>query len=123
LVDGRGSIRERDLFWYQPFYDQIWLATPTAVVRSGRYKLIEYFGDWVDDATREYHPEPKVELFDLQSDIGERNDLSAKEPGKVRELRGKLDRWMKSCGAERPRLNSRYDATRALDTMRGKPIL
>lgn len=123
LVEGRGGIRERDLFWYQPFYDQIWLATPTAVVRSGRYKLIEYFGDWVDDATREYHPEPKVELFDLDQDIGERNDLSTKEPGKVRELRGKLDRWMKSCGAERPRLNSRYDPTRALDTMRGKPIL
>jgi arylsulfatase A len=123
LAEGRGGIAARDLFWYQPFYDQIWLATPTAVVRSGRYKLIEYFGDWVDDATREYHPEAKVELFDVVNDIGEKNDLSAKEPGRVRELRAKLEGWMKSCGAPRPKLNSRYDATRALDTVRGKPIV
>lgn len=123
LVEGRGGIRSRDLFWYQPFYDQIWLATPTAVIRSGRYKLIEYFGDWVDDQTREYHPEAKVELFDLEADIGEREDLSSRQPARVRALRARLHQWMQSCGAERPRLNSRYDPARALDTLRGKPVM
>jgi uncharacterized sulfatase len=123
LVEDRGVIPQRDLFWYQPFYDLNWLATPTAVVRSGRYKLIENFGDWIDDETREYHPEAKVELFDVVNDIGERNDLSAKEPGRVRELRAKLEAWMRSCGVEKPKLNSRYDPSRALDTVRGKPVM
>lgn len=123
LVEGRGGLAQRDLFWYQPFYDLNWLATPTAVIRSGRYKLIENFGDWIDDETREYHPEGKVELFDVVSDVGERNDLSASAPRKVKELRTKLDRWMRTCGVERPKLNSRYDPARALDTVRGKPVM
>jgi uncharacterized sulfatase len=121
LIETNRRLPERDLFFYHPFYDQIWLSTPTAVIRSGRYKLIEYFGDWVDDQTREYHPEPKLELFDVVADIGEKNDLSAKEPKRVAALRAKLHRWIAGCGAKIPQPNPNYDPTRALDTLRGKP--
>jgi arylsulfatase A-like enzyme len=123
LIEARARLAPRDLFWYQPFYDQIWLATPSATIRGGRFKLIEYFGDWVDDQTREYHPEPKLELFDLEADIGEKNDLSAREPKRVRALRQRLHRWLAACGAQIPKQNPRYDPTRALDTVRGKPVM
>ncbi|MDX2266859.1 MAG: sulfatase [Bryobacter sp.] len=121
LIERNRPLPERDLFFYHPFYDQIWLHTPTAVVRSGRYKLIEYFGDWVDDETREYHPEPKLELFDLAADIGERNNLAQAQPQRVAALRKKLHRWIADCGAKIPQANSNYDPTRALDSARGKP--
>jgi arylsulfatase A-like enzyme len=121
LIERDAKLERRDLFWYQPFYDQIWLHTPSAVIRSGRYKLIEYFGDWVDDRTREYHPEPKLELFDLEADLGEQNDLSARDPKRTAALRQKLHRWIASCGAKIPAPNPNYDPTRALDTSRERP--
>ena len=36
---------------------------------------------------------PKLELFDLNSDIGETNDLAGDRPEKVRELRAAWERW------------------------------
>ena len=32
-------------------------------------------------------------LFDLQSDVGERRDLAAQEPGKVAELLAAIEAW------------------------------
>ena len=34
-----------------PFYDVRWLATPSAAIRDGDWKLIESFGDSIDEAT------------------------------------------------------------------------
>jgi arylsulfatase A len=118
LVENNRPLPERELFFYHPFYDQNWLHTPTAVIRSGRYKLIEYFGDWVDDQTREYHPEPKLELFDLVADIGEKKDLAAAQPKRVAALRKKLHQWIQTCGAKIPQPNPQYDPTRALSILR-----
>lgn len=41
----------------------------------------------------------EVELFDLTSDIGERTNLATTNPGKVKELRSRLDAWMKDAVA------------------------
>lgn len=121
LIENNRPLAERDLFFYHPFYDQIWLHTPTAVVRSGRYKLIEYFGDWVDDQTREYHPEPKLELFDLAADIGEKNNLAQAQPQRAAAMRKNLHRWIADCGAKIPQSNPDYDPARALDSAPGRP--
>ncbi len=109
-------LAQRDLFWYMPFYDMIWLATPSAAVRSGDWKLIEYFGDWVEESTRTYRTGHRVELYNLKRDLGETRDLSAAEPARVKDLLARLHRWMDECGAKVPVENPRFDPPRALDT-------
>ncbi|MEZ5401516.1 MAG: sulfatase [Bryobacteraceae bacterium] len=120
LLAGR-RMPERALYWYMPFYDLRWGATPSAVIREGRYKLIESFGDYVDLDTREYVPKPRIELFDLDADRGERIDLAARQPARARAMQAKLRQWIAASGAEVPGPNPHYDPKRALEEARGFP--
>jgi arylsulfatase A len=61
----------------------------------GDWKLIE----WYEDGRRE--------LFNIRADLGERHDLAAANPGKVRELAAQLDAWRQSVGAKMPTRNDR----------------
>jgi hypothetical protein len=65
-------------------------------VRSGRWKLIEFFEDG------------RVELYNLADDIGETNDLSASNPEKASQLRQMLHRWRKEVDANIPKPNPNY---------------
>jgi arylsulfatase A-like enzyme/lysophospholipase L1-like esterase len=55
-----------------------------SAVREGKWKLVA-----LDDVGKE----PKFELYNLNKDISERNDLSAKEPKVLAHLKQKLDDW------------------------------
>jgi arylsulfatase A-like enzyme len=44
-----GRVAPWALYWYHPFYDLRWLATPNAVMRGENWKLIESFGDYFDE--------------------------------------------------------------------------
>ena len=57
----------------------------------GRWKLMEWFEDGA------------VELYALDADPGEREDLSATEPEIVRELLDRLRSWRAEVGANMPR--------------------
>jgi len=57
-----------------------WRAGKARAVRKGKWKLLE-FGDLL------------ANLFDLESDLGERNDLSAKHPEVVKDLRADWKKW------------------------------
>ena len=70
---------------------------PTAAVREGDWKLIE----WYEDG--------KLELFNLREDIGEKNDLAKKHPDKVKILAGKLAAWRKETGARMPTQNAKFN--------------
>jgi uncharacterized sulfatase len=122
LLEGRNLAR-RALYWYQPFYDIRWLATPSAVIREGDHKLIEFFGDSFEEgaAYAEYRPGARVELYDLRSDIGETRDLASKMPGKAAALRRKLHAWIASTGSPVPVKNPRYDDARPLSEAKGQP--
>jgi uncharacterized sulfatase len=109
----------RSLYWYAPFYDVRWPNTPSAAVRDGDYKLIHFFGDYIDDETGEYFTTGRDELFDLRHDPGERNNLAAKLPEKVTALKKKLYAWIESSGATIPALNTNYDPARPLIEVRG----
>ncbi|HEY1111214.1 MAG TPA: hypothetical protein VGE76_21335, partial [Opitutaceae bacterium] len=111
---------ERALFWYLPFYEVRWGATPAAIVREGEWKLIEFFGDWFDPEGR-YVAGHRVELYRLRDDIGEQRDLAAREPGRVNALRAKLREWLASIPAEVPGENSLFDPERQLLEVRRKP--
>lgn len=113
----------RDLYWYMPLYDLRWAGTPCAVIRSGRSKLIEYFGDHFvqDGAALRYVPQARVELYDLVDDPSEASDLAPTRPGEAQALRARLHRWIQSCGAAMPGSNPRHDAGRELEETRAKP--
>jgi hypothetical protein len=107
----------RPLYWYMPLYDTIWAGTPCAVVRDGAFKLIEYFGDWFDD-NLEYRTGNRLELYNLDDDIGERHDLASKLPAKASAMREQLHKWIRASGAIVPGENPNYDPARAL--MKGR---
>ncbi|MCH2182432.1 MAG: hypothetical protein MK108_10545, partial [Mariniblastus sp.] len=50
--------------------------------------------------------EPKFELFDLQNDPHEMNDVSGQNPGVVQEMKTAYDRWFKDVSHTR---NNNYD--------------
>jgi len=122
LLNGRGRIASRALFWYMPFYDVRWLATPSAIIREGDYKLIDFFGDYIDeDRHAEYQPVARLELFNLRDDIGERNNLASRMPERAAAMRKKLHAWIRNCGSPVPGLNPNYDPARALNETNRRP--
>ncbi len=89
LLKGEANLERNALFWHYPHYHgSTW--TPGTAIRSGGWKLIEFF------------EEDKIELYNLNEDIGERNDLALDYPGKAQELKKLLHNWQKEIGAKMP---------------------
>ncbi len=90
---------ERDLFWHFPGYlgagKGSWRTTPAGAVRSGDWKLIEFFEDG------------KKELYNLKDDESQQVDLAAKQPEKVKDLHAKLVAWRKAVNAPMPTENKK----------------
>ena len=90
LRDRAGFDESRALCWTQPHQ---WGASgpgiePFTSIRVGNWKLL-YF-----------HPDRRLELYDLAADIGETRDLAIEHPEKVRELAGRLDAWIREAGVQ-----------------------
>jgi arylsulfatase A-like enzyme len=111
ILTGESDHLEREyLYWYMPLYDPQWGAVPAAVIRKGKYKLIEFFGDYIDlDQGGKYIPEGRVELFDLEKDIGETTDLSDEYPQITDSMKEKLHKWIREMGEEIPGENPEYE--------------
>ena len=62
-----------------------WEHEGNRAVRQGRWKLVNK------------HPD-RWELYDMLADRTEMRDLSAKEPGKTRELLNIYEQWAQRCG-------------------------
>ena len=86
----------RPLFWHQPHYMNQG-GKPGGVIREGDWKLIEQYENG------------SLELYDLAKDPGETTDLAAADPARVAALRGKLEAWRRSVGAERTQANPEFD--------------
>jgi len=43
-------------------------------------------------------------LYDLNGDIGESNDLSSREPERVKQLQAEWDAWWKGIGRNKPKI-------------------
>jgi arylsulfatase A-like enzyme len=99
LLRGTGGLARRELFWHYPHHQHYQLggAMPYGSVRSGDFKLIEFFNDM------------RVELYDLKSDVGEQHDLAKARPKLAGELRARLHAWRQEVGAQMPRPNPRYN--------------
>lgn len=97
LFDGEHDIGRDAIYWYFPHYSNHGMQSPGAAVRCGKYKLLEYF----ENGT--------VQLFDLESDPGEHNDLAGKRPEVVNQLQLKLHQWQEAVGAERMPPNPEFE--------------
>ncbi len=86
---GKKGLGRDAVYWHFPHYrhDDI---VPYSIIRSGNWKLIKRY-------------EGKTfELFNLEDDIGEKNDFSAEKPNIVKELNNKLENWLESVDAKLP---------------------
>ncbi|NJO00746.1 MAG: sulfatase [Bacteroidia bacterium] len=109
LLTGQGKPNRDALYWYMPLYDIQWGATPSAIIREGSYKLIHFFGDYIDlENASAYIPEARTFLFDLEKDISETQNLSEARPELRDRLKVKLFQWLKEIGTELPTLNPNY---------------
>jgi arylsulfatase A-like enzyme len=108
LLTGAKKSLDRDaIYWHFPGYlgagPGQWRTKPAGAVRSGDWKLIEYFEDG------------QQELYNLANDIGEEHNLAKDNSAKVNELHDKLVAWRDQVGAKMPTENKnvRDDGKRA----------
>ena len=110
LLKGK-TINERPLFWHFPIYlqaynqkeddgrDPLFRTRPGSTVLYKNWKLHHYFEDG------------DLELYNLTTDLGERNDLSKVNPTKTKELYTMLKSWRIELAAEIPEeLNPEFDS-------------
>lgn len=94
LKTGGVQAPSRDLFWHFPGYlgagQNSWRTTPAGAIRSGDWKLLEFFED------------NRLELYNLRDDPSQKTNVSELQPAKTKELHQKLVAWRKSIGAPMP---------------------
>ncbi len=97
LQDPSVTLDRENLFWHYPHYYFYPVATtPVSAMRSNDWKLLFYYED------------SKLELYNLEEDIGEQNNLADVYPEKTRELFDLLREWRDEVNAQLPRLNPKY---------------
>jgi arylsulfatase A-like enzyme len=87
----------RPLYWHYPHYGNQG-GEPSSIIRDGDWKLIHYYEDG------------RNELYNLNEDIGEQQDLAKRYPDKVQQLSAALKEWLQSVDARLPTKNPKYDA-------------
>lgn len=86
-----GDLDRDALFFHYPNYAFHKKNRLGSAIREGNYKLILRYDD------------NSVELFDLKSDIGEKNNIAAEKPQLARRLRSRLNTWLSESNAKLPR--------------------
>lgn len=74
--------------------------TPHSAIRLGNLKLLKFYED------------DSVKPFDLETDLGERNDLATQRPADAMRLGGQLETYLADVDAQRLTINPQYDPTR-----------
>ena len=102
LLTGNRTIDRKTLYWNYPHYHGGSGMKPACAIRSGNYKLIEWYEAKLLGGQNVY------ELYNLTNDPGEENDLSSDFPEKVNELKQMLDTWKTNVNAQEPIKNHNY---------------
>jgi arylsulfatase A-like enzyme len=90
LIRQKSPLQRRAIYFHYPNYAFHRGNRLGGAIREGDYKLIEYYDDG------------SVELYNLSKDVGEQHDLSQKLPQKARDMKEKLDQWLRTSGARMP---------------------
>lgn len=89
LLRGSAAPVHDRFFWHYPHYHgSTW--APGGALREGDWKLIEFF------------EEGTAELYNLQSNLSETQNLAASEPARLKAMRDKLAAWRAETGAYMP---------------------
>ncbi|WP_373652716.1 sulfatase-like hydrolase/transferase [Schlesneria sp. DSM 10557] len=96
VLRGRNAPSRDAIYWHFPHYNTNAGAIPGAAVRSGDWKLIEFYGSG------------RRELFNLKASVGESINLVEEQPDIVQQLAEKLERWRKDVNAQLPLANPDY---------------
>ena len=115
LLKGNKALDRDELYWHFPAYlqsyegmrsesrDTLFRSRPVSVIRDGDWKLLMYHEEWVLDGGREkLRTNNAVELYNLDNDLGENNNLANIETSKREELLDKLLQWQEKINAPIP---------------------
>jgi arylsulfatase A len=103
LLKQSGKLKRDAIYFHFPHYHGQSIG-PAGAIRQGRYKLIEWFEKSIDGV----QTDGAIELYDLEKDLNEQNDLSRQKPQLAAELYVKLKNWQKSVGAQMMTRNPDY---------------
>lgn len=92
----RDSIASRPLYWHYPHYGNQG-GEPTSIIREGNWKLIYYWED--------HH----IELYDLQSDISESNNLLGEQEALALQMKDKLLSWLQETETHYAEVDTLWD--------------
>jgi len=87
---GRAAIYSHFPGYLEGYGKPIWRTTPAGMIIEGDWKLLEFYED------------ERFELYNLREDLSEKQNLAAKNPGKVRELNRKFVAWRNEIGGVMP---------------------
>ncbi|MFO7621537.1 MAG: sulfatase [Bacteroidales bacterium] len=115
LITGGKQVERNSLFWHFPGYleaysglkedsrDTLFRTRPVSVIRKGDWKLLLFHEEWILDGGRDkLEISNAVELYNLQTDIGERINLCKTEQKVRDELLDELLGWVKETDAPVP---------------------
>ena len=106
LIHKNKPLEREDLFWHYPHYGNQG-GDPSSIIREGKWKLIKYW------ETGFY------ELYDLNKDIGERDDIILDNPRIATDLIKKLDQWLEATQAKIPVVDPMHDPKKEREWLEG----
>ncbi len=87
LVRGEKQLNRQAIYWHFPHYSNHGMQSPGAAIRSGDFKLLEYYEN------------NSVQLFNLREDVSEQRDLSREQPELTQKLTAMLHEWRQNVSA------------------------
>ena len=90
------TISERPLYWHYPHYGNQG-GEPVSIIRKGDWKLIHY---WEDE---------RDELYDLESDLGERNNVLKENEALAQTMQDELMNWLKEMETHYAEADTEWD--------------
>ena len=103
LFKQTGSLKRESIYWHMPGYldrsksgarDKNFRTRPVSVIRKGKWKLHLYLEEWIlDGGIEKIDTNRAVELYNIDKDISEKNDLALQRKNVRDELLNDLLNW------------------------------
>ncbi|UMB52602.1 sulfatase [Lutibacter sp. A64] len=90
------EIDERPLYWHYPHYGNQG-GEPSSIIRKGKWKLIYYWEDL------------QAELYNLETDLGERNNLAESNPEIADQMKTQLLDWLETMDTHYAEVDPEWD--------------